>query len=314
MSDNQQRPRVVIAGGSGRLGRALAAALAERFEVRVLTTSAVSGGGQWQCDLTSIAEAEVALASAHTVVFLARASRSPARLMQGALSDLDLLMADSVARAAARVGAQRVVFFACGEHDPREAILRTGGVALSVLRGGGPDPVAALVELVSAPGTEDRVLPAWSAPEDPPSAPPVTPRVWSIQRYEKQGALSAEALARAYFEWLPTATPLTRVEQVERTWRIIGAGVPVLVFRHSPGRSEPDCYVMEVVGGALVGSSRGRFEFRVLGDGSVLVALIDFAPSLPWPIYRLTQANAHARVMRSFGKALEAKSAALGAA
>lgn len=299
--------RVVIAGGTGRHGRALALALKDQFEVRVLTTSAVTLPGAWQCDLTSIADAEVALAGAQTVVFLAWARGQPARLFQGVLSDVDALIADSVSRAAERVGAKHIVFYACGENDPREAILRASGIKVSVLRGSGPDVDAALEKLVSEPASQTRVGSELTGTEARNVPPPSAPRVWSVQRFERPANASAEALARAYFEWLPSATPLTRVEHIERTWRVMALGVPVLVLRHSPGRSEPDCYVLEVVGGALVSAPRGRFEFRVLRDGSVAVALIDFSPALPWPVYRVTQAMAHARVMRSFGKALEAK-------
>ncbi len=295
--------RLVIAGGSGRLGTLLQTALGGDFDVRVLTTSAPPPA--WRCDLTSIAEAEIALAGAHTVVFLAKVAKSPARLTQGATVDLDLLMADSISRAASRVGAAHLVFFACGENDPREAILRASGIKTSVLRGGGPDPVAALVELINEP--QDRVLPAWSSSDDEVPLGPRPSRVWSIQRFERQAEASAAALARAYFEWLPSAVPLLGVERVEQTWLISCLGVDALILRHSPGRSEPECFVLDVVGGALVSEARGRFEFRVLRDGSFSVALIDFAPSLPWPVYRATQALAHARVMRSFGKALEAK-------
>ncbi len=299
--------RVVIAGGTGRRGRALALALKDEYEVRVLTTSAATSPGAWQCDLTSIAEAEVALAGAHTVVFLAWARGQPARLFQGELSDVDALMADSVSRAAQRVGAKHVIFYACGDNDPREAILRASGISVSVLRGNGPEVDAALVKLVSQPASQTRVG-SDSVGTEARNVPPSTaPRVWSVQRFERPANASAEALARAYFEWLPSASPLTRVEHIERTWRVMALGVPVLMLQHSPGRSEPDCYVLEVVGGALASCARGRFEFRVLRDGSVAVALIDFAPALPWPVYRVTQAMAHARVMRAFGKALESK-------
>ncbi len=301
---------MVIAGGSGRLGGALAAALRGSFDVRVLRHS--SQGEGWRCDLTSIAEAEVALAGAHTVVFLARTSKPPARLTQGAVTDLDVLMADSVSRAAARTGAEHLVFFACGEGDVREALLRASGVKMSVLHGGGADPVTALAGLVSASQAQDQVLPAWPGFGDLTPAPMKQPRVWSVQRFARPAGATAQSLAHAYFEWLPSSGPLIRVERIERVWRISMMGVPLLVMRHSPGKSEANCYVLDVVGGTLSADveSPGRFEFRVLRDESVAVALIDFAPSLSWPVFRFTQAAAHARTMRSFGKALDLKSAA----
>ena len=45
-------------------------------------------------------------------------------------------------------------------------------------------------------------------------------------------------------------------------------------------------------------SRRGRLEFRQVLEGSTLLAAIhDFAPRLPWLLYRLTQAVAHLFVM-----------------
>ena len=113
--------------------------------------------------------------------------------------------------------------------------------------------------------------------------------------------------------WLPQALgPLLRVEtQGERTclyarglgaWRRTRSrdrlhhrllATPLLELTLSPARSTPKT------------SSRPRLEFRVVNDGAaVLAAIHDFAPSLPWPIYKLTQARAHLWVMRRFGRHL----------
>ena len=44
-----------------------------------------------------------------------------------------------------------------------------------------------------------------------------------------------------------------------------------------------------------------RFEFRKLPDeDEFIMALHDFTPSLPWPIYRLTQAPIHGLVSRIY--------------
>ncbi len=307
--------RVVIAGGSGPLGTALAAALrSANWQVRVVATPAslsnAADDDTWACDLTSIADAEVALAGAHTVVFLARTRERVARLVQGARSDLDALLADSVSRAAARVGAQHLVFFACAENDPNEALLRETGVPFSVLRGGGQQPVTALAELVQQGRAETRNLPEWKPTAPRPVRPPSAARAWSVQRFERPAGATALALAEAYFQWLPSVAPLTRVERFERTFTISAFGSAMLVLRHSPGRSERDCAVFDVVGGSLTANTprRGRVEFRLLRDGSAVTALIDFAPGLPWVLYRVTQALVHARVMRLFAQALANKS------
>jgi hypothetical protein len=49
----------------------------------------------------------------------------------------------------------------------------------------------------------------------------------------------------------------------------------------------------------------GRLEFRTaLNEESVIAAVHDFAPTLPWYVYNSTQAVAHLLVMNGFGRHL----------
>jgi hypothetical protein len=57
--------------------------------------------------------------------------------------------------------------------------------------------------------------------------------------------------------------------------------------------------------GGLINSAhsgpQGRLEFRVIEkQGIILAAVFDFTPSLPWYIYKVTQALCHIAVMRLF--------------
>lgn len=306
---------VVIAGGTGRLGRELAKRLQPTCAVRVLTTSPAGpegqppGPGQWSCDLLSIPQTEVALAGADVAVFLARVSRPPARLVQADDADLDALMADSFARAAARSSVKRIVFFAA-DGDLREALLRASGLPLSVLRGGGGDPVAALLELVLQGEPGERVLSPCKEPEAEVRAMRPGVLVCSVQKYVLPQAWTARDVADGYFTWLSGGLPLMRVEHLEQNVIVRSAGVPVLMLRHSPGSSERDSAVLDVFDGALVGRARGsaRLEFRVmLTGGAVFTVLHGFTPSLPWPVYRVTQALAHSSSMKRFGRWLSAQ-------
>ncbi|MDP1824107.1 MAG: hypothetical protein Q8L48_12720 [Archangium sp.] len=299
--------RVVIAG-AGALGRALATKLAIAHDVRAVRQSgelpAPSERLTWyQADLTTIPGAELALTGAHTVVLLAQARRVPARLARASLDDLDRLLADSVARAALLVGVKHLVVYACGDDDARLALLEKSGVPLSVLRGGAPDPVELLAAMVgSAPGAHS-TTPAWggtSAEVRPPSIP-----TCSVQRYPRPPGWSALDIVRGYFRWLPTGVPLVKTTEHEGVFTITMAGVRALVLRLEPGRSSADSAWLTVADGALAGRSTddARFEFRVLLDGvTAMVAQIGFHPSLPWPVYRFSQALVHERVMRRFGE------------
>ncbi len=284
--------RVVIAG-AGALGQSLAAKLKGAHEVSISTA-----------DLTATHETEVAFAGAHTVVMLARAHAPVARLAKAEPAELDALMADSVARAAKLVGVKHLVHFACGDDDARVPLLERAGVPLAVLRGGGPDPLVHLEALIN--GGKVPAASPWSGPprEDTP------PRygTCSVQRYPRPGTWSALDVARTYFQWLPTDTPLVRTTERAGVFSISMAGVRSLVLRHVPGRSYDDVAWLEVVDGALARRSMapGRFEFRVLLDGkTVMTSLIGYEPTIPFAVYKVTQAVLHERVMRRFGAWLE---------
>jgi len=61
-----------------------------------------------------------------------------------------------------------------------------------------------------------------------------------------------------------------------------------------------------ITGGLLASGRRnvkGRMEFHdVLAGRYTIIAIHDFAPSLPWNFYQATQATAHGFVMRAFQK------------
>lgn len=282
--------RVVIAG-AGSLAQKLQQQLAARHEVRL--TNGV--------DLTARHEAEVALAGAEVVVMLAQARAPLSSLKTAVLGDLDRLMADSVARAAKLVGAQHIIHFACGDDDARVPLLEKSGLKVSVLRGGGPDPVAALASIVD--GGAVPAPSAWSS--STPTRDEPRWRTCSVQRYVLPKGWNATKLAEAYFEWLPGHAPLTKVSRVNGVFTVHFAGIRGLVLRREPGRSDDDSAWFEVADGSLAVRGKGRLEFRRLLDGSVLVGIIGYEPSLPFFIYRLSQSVVHERVMKRFGTWLE---------
>jgi hypothetical protein len=123
-------------------------------------------------------------------------------------------------------------------------------------------------------------------------------------------------VAQEYMRWLPDALwPLLEVTRdgPHTYFRARGLRTPLLVLRLAPERSGRDRQLFYVVGGALAdvaSSPRARLEFRqVLGGDQLIAAIHDFAPRLPWPLYRWTQALIHLAVMRLFGAHLRRLSA-----
>lgn len=287
--------RVVIAG-AGHLGRQLAERLGSTHQVHLANA-----------DLTAVPEAEVACAGADTIVFLARASKRIARLPRAEPADVNRLLADSVARAAKAVRAKHLVSFACGPDDPCPQLLAHSGVPSSVLRGGGPDPVELLANLVtSGPGAPSLETPAWTGPEQEARAPRFG--TCSIQRYRRPPGVTALELARRYFEWLPGDMRLVKTSERDAVFTLTIAGIHALVLRYVSGRSSDDLAWFEIADGRMARrSSEGRFEFRHLLDGQhSMAALVAYEPALPFWMYRVTQAVLHERVMRRFGESLEA--------
>lgn len=135
------------------------------------------------------------------------------------------------------------------------------------------------------------------------------PLVRSVQRFEG-GHLSAREVAHGYFAWLETLAP--GLVTVARDQGTIALGLrpwprPLLVLE--PIEDSIDRVVYRIAGGDLVAqpsSTLATFEFReVLGGESVLASIAGYRPRLPWWLYVVTQAQAHAAVMALFGTYLE---------
>jgi uncharacterized protein YbjT (DUF2867 family) len=134
--------------------------------------------------------------------------------------------------------------------------------------------------------------------------------VRSVQRMRLPAEADAAWAAREYVRWLPRRlSGLLRAERDDdgsARFYLRGVRAPLLVLTHAAERSTPGRQLFFVTAGTLVArGSRGRFELRqVLGGGTLLTAVFDFAPSLPWWLYRATQARVHAWVMASFARHL----------
>ena len=173
---------------------------------------------------------------------------------------------------------------------------------------------AALREALSAPLPP---LPTRSA--EAPRPRRLRNTVRSVQRLPLPGGCDADWVGQEYMRWLPLGVfwPLLRVEVdgsrcrfFTRLWPL-----PLLELTHAPSRSMPDRVLFYVTGGVLAASDnpRARLEFRcILDDEAIITAIHDFVPRLPWPVYTVSQAQAHLYVMFRFGRHLRRQPAARG--
>lgn len=134
--------------------------------------------------------------------------------------------------------------------------------------------------------------------------------VRSIQRLVLPPGRDASWVALEYFNWLPhffSTLIKVKIEGDLCIFYLVHEEIQILILRRSVERSSPDRQLLYVVGGLLSGKQdRGRLEFReVLDRRYVMAALHEFRPSLPWWIYKYSQALVHLIVMRAFGEHLK---------
>ncbi len=287
---------IVIAGGTGKAGRRLAQKLGGRYAVRQL------GSGT---NLLSLGDAEVAMSGAQTGVYLARATRSYYRLLQARPADLELLMADSFGRAAARCGVKRIFVWRCGADDERVTVLAGCGVPLTVV-----DSAEEIEAAFAADPPDPEGSSALLAPQ-----PAMGPGICSLQRLPLPAGWTAAKAASEYFGWAASHLPGVSASAVGEAWTLRALGVSVLSLSMIHGRMTPQSAVLRTGGGLLdgTGAGPGQFEFRIVQTNAgpaLLTSLMGFVPSLPWFLYRWFQAPIHAWVMARFGKWLATQSAA----
>lgn len=136
--------------------------------------------------------------------------------------------------------------------------------------------------------------------------------VCSIQRLPLPPGRDAIWVAQEYARWLPSffkfILRVTVDERLNLAFRVSGVRTPLLELSYSRDRSSADRPLYYITGGllaadAVVGDGRApaRLEFRESPDRrSVLAAIFNYLPSLPWWFYRLTQAPIHLLVMKLF--------------
>lgn len=191
--EQQGKPRVVVAGASGFVGRPLVERLSQDFHVVGLTRSVESArksnpdlAVEWvECDLYSLSSVERALQGASYAVYLVHSMMPSIGLTQASFEDLDLLLADNFARAAATHQLEQIVYLGglLPDNGPLsthltsrrevEEVLGSRGVPLTILRAGlviGSDGSSfrILRRLVSR--LPLMVLPAWTRTQTTPIA------------------------------------------------------------------------------------------------------------------------------------------------
>jgi uncharacterized protein YbjT (DUF2867 family) len=116
-SDQPSRPRIAVAGASGFIGTAVCRALAQELDVRALTRSPARAQTpdpheriSWRhCDLFSAKDLIAGLAGCDYAIYLVHSLAPSSRLTQASPRDMDLILADNFAQAAAANGVKQII-------------------------------------------------------------------------------------------------------------------------------------------------------------------------------------------------------------
>jgi len=134
-------------------------------------------------------------------------------------------------------------------------------------------------------------------------------KVRSIQRLQTLYRFNAQETAKLYFQWLPRFyNPFIKVEIKESLiyFNCIFFNAPLLLLEYSEEVSTENYQVFFIRKSLLShGQGSGRLCFRNLLNSRYTMAEIhDFIPSLPWYIYKFTQAKMHLFTMKKFNSYL----------
>lgn len=134
--------------------------------------------------------------------------------------------------------------------------------------------------------------------------------VRSIQRLLNPHLFSEDQISQKYFYWLPKYFGFfIRAESADNiiNFKIIGLSKPLLILEKIKDNGQLSRVKFHIIGGLLTKSKdTGWLEFRLVAGGKhTLASINEFVPSLPWYLYKYTQALFHVKVMNAFSGYLQ---------
>lgn len=136
--------------------------------------------------------------------------------------------------------------------------------------------------------------------------------VCSVQRVVLPGNTDAGWAARHYLEWLGSILkPLIRIDHDGgNRYRVClrASRCAILELTYLPEQSSAAGSIYRISGGILTKQHdfyQSRLEFmQIPGSRECIIAIHDYLPSVPWVLYKHTQARVHLLVMAAFRRHL----------
>lgn len=281
------KPRLLLTGATGYIGKNLYDQLKDEFEIYAMSKYPAHDSTQdiyWITgDMFSLNDCIDAMQQVEFGVYFLDPTKRSNKLNDAKFQDINAISADNFARAA-EIAELKAIFYVSGTSDDEETIhiLKSYKTPVQVTQT--PVKRKGIVAQTQNSKTND---------------------VRSIQRTLMPSDWTVEQVSMYYFDWLnEMALDFVEVKVNEDHIQIFAAKKHVISLEKDNDKTDDHRIVYQITGGLLHhahSDSRGRMEFRRLrGTDTLLIALHDYEPTLPWLVYLLTQAPLHHLTMKIF--------------
>lgn len=283
------KPKVLLAGGTGYIGKHLSSVIEEDAELYVLSKypkpehEATTNMTWLQSDIFNYQDVVESMKNIDIAIFYLDPTKNSAKLTQATARDLNLIAADNFGRAAAVNQVKKLVYIP-GSRNDNQTIERLGAYGV---------PVERTQLEIKRPhiNVELQV----SKYDDVRTATKIVlPKKWTLNQ-----------VVEYFFNWLDkTRGTIVKTYKSNDYYYIYvkNKNKPLAILKRMI--IEKDLITLQLVGGRLVKSNakkQGKLEFRLLkGNAIVLVHLFDYIPKMFWPVYYFVQAPLQGMMMRGF--------------
>ena len=283
------KPKVLLAGGTGYIGKYLSSVIENDAELYALSKYPKPDKGSaeeitWlKSDIFNYENVVESMAGMDIAVFYLDPTKNSAKLTQATARDLNLIAADNFGRAAALNQIKKLIYIPGSRHD-NETMERLGAYGAPVERTN-VEVKRPYINVELQPSKYDDVRTAMKM---------VLPKKWTLNQ-----------LVDYYCQWLDeTKGTFVHAKKENEDYIIYrkNSKKPLAIFKKT--KTAEDIITLHLVGGKLVKPNlkkQGKLEFRLLkGSSLVMVHLYDYIPKLFWPIYYFIQAPIQGLLMRGF--------------
>lgn len=287
--DIKMKPNVLLAGGSGFLGKHIGSAIEHEATLYALSKypnpqeTKIESITWLKKDIYNYKDVLSAMEGMDIAIFYIDPNKHSAKLTQATARDLNLIAADNFGRATAKTSVATIIYITGSRFD-KETVERLSAYGVNVQQ---------TEHIVKRPhiNVELQV----SKYDDVRNAMHIVlPKKWTLSQ-----------LVDYFMTWLGN-TKGTFVNTCKEGDNYIIYGK----VKHKPlavikiGAEVDGMITLNLVGGRLVHPNlkkQGKLEFRQLkGTQMVIVHLYDYIPRLFWPIYYVIQAPLQGLIMRGF--------------